>query len=109
MHNTETKTNTVKKLLENVLIKTEGISEPGYTSVRKVMDQLFQERAIKEILFKIQDSHVTCTVSYNPDKLELPKYFEQDAIYHQTTASGKTEQEAFYSALSKMAIFTKLS
>jgi hypothetical protein len=48
-------------------------------------------------------------VSCNPARLKLTKYFDQDNICQQTIAGGRTEQEAFHKALSKMAILTKLS
>lgn len=109
MNNADIKTNTGKELLEYVLYKMKNDNKPSYTSIRKLMDLLLKEEIVNEILFEIQDSYVACTVSFNPAKLELSKYFEQDAVYHQATASGKTEQEAFHRALSKMAILTKLS
>lgn len=109
MNNADINTNTGKELLEYVLNRMESDDKPGYTNARNLMDLLLKEGVFKEILFEIQDSYVTCTVSCDPAKLELPKYFEQDAVYHQATASGKTEQEAFHRALSKMAILTKLS
>jgi hypothetical protein len=109
LNNTDTKTNTAKILLNSVLNKMKSENNPSYTTTKKLMDLLFEESVINKIIFEIQDSHVTCTVNCNPDKLELLKYFDQNSIYQQTIAGGKTEQEAFYKALSKMAILTKLS
>jgi hypothetical protein len=76
-----------------------------YTKTRKVIDLLFAEKIIEEVLFEIQDSHVICTVSSDPKKIEFIKYFQHDSAYHQARSNGKTEQEAFLNALSKIATF----
>jgi hypothetical protein len=80
-----------------------------YSYTRELMNLLFEQKIIKEVLFEIQDSHVTCTINFDPKYLEFPKYFMQDAASYQSRASGKTEQEAFFSALSKITLFAKLS
>jgi hypothetical protein len=109
LNNADTKTNTAKTIIDNVLSKMDSEINPSYNTIKELIDLLLEESVINKVIFEIQDSHVTCTVSCNPAKLELRKYFDQDDIYQQTVAGGRTEQEAFHKALSKMAILTKLS
>jgi hypothetical protein len=80
-----------------------------YTKTRKVIDLLFDEKIINEVLFEIQDSHVICTVSSDPKKIEFLKYYQEDSAYHQARSNGKNEQEAFYNALSKIGTFINLT
>ncbi|MDO9534798.1 MAG: hypothetical protein Q7J85_05580 [Bacillota bacterium] len=80
-----------------------------YTKTRIVIDLLFDQKIINEVLFEIQDSHVICTVSTDPKNIEFIKYFQKDSTYHQARANGRNEQEAFFNALSKIGTFINLA
>jgi len=80
-----------------------------YKAARELMNILFEQKIIREVFFEIQDSYATCTLNFDPKNADLPRYFLQGTASYQSTGSGKTEQEAFFNALTKTTLFSRLN
>jgi len=94
-----------KKLVELIFDKQlHNKDHIDYKRVREFMDLLFAHNIIKGVHFEIQETHVNCTIDFIPAAFGQPKVFMQDSVSNQSWAGGKTEQEAFLNALSKISV-----